>query len=379
MVTALLMKDGFVADKINGKNFTPSVIFFTMSAKYPNQHVDAEQLDLATRAAWLSFIGGYTQGEVATRLDVSPIKAHRLIQLAQQKGMVKIFIEGEPARCVALEEQLAKQFNLRSCLIAPSSIGSASINSASAPPSINASSSHSNADDNEASFNEVGAGAARFFYNILNQLPQSSCVGIGKGRSLSALAAKLPKINRADLTFASVSGSFTRKFSANRLDVVQQFVERTGGEGYFMPVPYLARDDEEHEMLMAQASVQFSLNLARNANLYAIGVGGLKTNHYLHSVGLVTDNDLEQLRGAGAVCDLIGSFYDIMGNLVDHPLNGHGLGIKAAEMAGKRVVAVAGGLDKEQALLGALRSGLVTDLVMDEVTAEKIACLMELK
>jgi len=328
-----------------------------MNAKYPKQHVDAEQLDLATRAAWLSFIGGYTQGEVAKRLGVSPVKAHRLIQLAQQQGMVKIFIEGEPARCVALEEQLVEKFNLRSCLIAPSL--------------------HIDADDNEASFDEIGAGAARFFYNILNQLPQSSCVGIGKGRSLSALAEKLPKINRADLIFASVSGSFTRKF--NRLDVVQQFVERTGGEGYFMPVPYLARDDAEHEMLMAQASVQFSLNLARNANLYAVGIGGLKTNHYLHSVGLVTDNDLEQLRVAGAVCDLIGSFYDITGRLVDHPLNGHGLGIKAAEMAGKRVVAVAGGLGKELALLGALRSGLVTDLVIGEVTAEKIVSLMEFK
>ena len=120
-----------------------------MNTKYPKQHVDAEQLDLATRAAWLSFIGGYTQGEVAKRLGVSPVKAHRLIQLAQQQGMVKIFIEGEPARCVALEEQLVEKFNLRSCLIAPSL--------------------HIDADDNEASFDEVGAGAARFFYNILNQ------------------------------------------------------------------------------------------------------------------------------------------------------------------------------------------------------------------
>lgn len=330
-----------------------------MSPKYPHQLIDADQLDLATRAAWLSFIGGYTQGEVAKRLDVSPVKAHRLIQLAQQQGMVKIFIEGEPAHCVALEEQLTKRFGLVSCLIAPSN--------------------DLNTDDNEADFNEVGAGAARFFYNILNQLPLSSRVGIGKGRSLTALAEKLPKINRADLTFASVSGSFTRKFSANRLDVVQQFVERTGGEGYFMPVPYLARDDQEHEMLMAQASVQFSLNLARNANLYAIGIGGLITNHYLHSVGLVTDNDLEELRAAGAVCDLIGSFYDIRGQLVAHPLNGHGLGINAAEMAGKRVVAVAAGLGKELALLGALRSGLVTDLIMGEATAEKLVSLMEFK
>ncbi|HCH33244.1 MAG TPA: transcriptional regulator [Oceanospirillaceae bacterium] len=329
-----------------------------MSEKIQKQVTDPEQLDLATRAVWLSFIGGYTQGEVAKRLGVSPVKAHRLIQVAQQQGMVKIFIEGQPARCVAMEQQIIDKFNLRSCLITPSD--------------------HVNVDDDDTSFNEVGAGAARLFYNILDQLPPSSCVGIGKGRSLLALAEKLPKINRTDLTFASVSGSFTRKFSANRLDVVQQLVERTGGEGYFMPVPYLARDDKEHAMLMAQASVQFSLNLARNADLYAVGIGGLKTNHYLHSVGLVTDNDLEELRSAGAVCDLIGSFYDINGQLVDHSLNGHGLGIKAAEMAGKRVVAVAGGFGKDLALLGALRSGLVTDLVMGELTAEKIVSMLEL-
>lgn len=318
--------------------------------------IDAEQLDLATRAAWLSFIGGYTQGEVAKRLSVSPVKAHRLIQLAQQQGLVKIFIEGEPANCVALEEQLAQKFSLNSCLVTPSL--------------------HTNSNDDDATFNEVGAGSARFFHNILHQLPQSSNVAIGKGRSLTALAERLPKINRADLTFASVSGSFTRKFSANRLDVVQQFVERTGGEGYFMPVPYLARNDAEHDMLMSQASVQFSLNLARNASLYAVGVGGLQTNHYLHSVGMVTDNDLEELRAAGAVCDLIGSFYDINGKLVDHPLNGYGLGIKASEMAGKRVVAIAGGLGKEQALISALRTELITDLVVGEVTAKKIMSLV---
>ncbi|HIG36824.1 MAG TPA: hypothetical protein EYQ12_04540, partial [Oceanospirillaceae bacterium] len=75
--------------------------------------IDVEQMDLATRAAWLSFIGGYTQGEVAKRIGVSPVKAHRLIQLAQQQGLVKIFIEGEPAKCVALEETLIQTFGLR--------------------------------------------------------------------------------------------------------------------------------------------------------------------------------------------------------------------------------------------------------------------------
>jgi DNA-binding transcriptional regulator LsrR (DeoR family) len=319
--------------------------------------IDIEQLDLATRAAWLSYIGGYTQGEVAKRLQVSPVKAHRLIQQAQQLGMVKIFIEGSAATCTAMEEEIVSRFGLQSCLIVPL---------------------NDNATDNEErGFNEVGAGAANFFHKLLQQLPEGALVGIGKGRSLTAMAERLPSMSRSDLVFVSVSGSFTRKFSANRLDVVHALVERTGGEGYFMPMPYIAKDDQERNMLMAQPSVQDSLQLARDADVYVVGIGALKNNHYLNSVGLVTDDDLEELRAAGAVCDLIGSFYDIEGQPVNSPVNHHALGINAMDMAGKRVLAVVAGLGKDSAILAALQSRLLTDLVMDEATAKELLAIKE--
>jgi DNA-binding transcriptional regulator LsrR (DeoR family) len=327
-----------------------------MSEKH-DKHIDSEQLDLATRAAWLSYIGGYTQGEVAKRLQVSPVKAHRLIQQAHQLGMVKIFIEGSAGNCAAMEDTLIEQFGLQSCLIVPLA---------------------EDAHDNELrGFNEVGSGSAGVFHKLLKKLPNGSRIGIGKGRSLIAMAERLPSIARSDLVFASVSGSFTRKFSANRLDVVHALVERTGGEGYFMPMPYIAKDDQERDMLMAQPSVQDSLQLAREADLYVIGIGALKNNHYLNSVGLVGDEDLEELRHAGAVCDLLGSFYDLQGKPVDSPINHHALGISASDVEGKRVMAVAAGLGKEYAILAALRSQLLTDLVMDEATAQALLAIKE--
>jgi DNA-binding transcriptional regulator LsrR (DeoR family) len=316
-----------------------------------------EQLDLATRAAWLSYIGGYTQGEVAKRLQVSPVKAHRLIQQAQQLGMVKIFIEGSAAGCVAMEDTLIERFALQSCLIVPLA------------DDLN--------DSELRGFNEVGAGAASVFHKLLQQLPDGGRVGIGKGRSLTAMAERLPSIAREDLVFVSVSGSFTRKFSANRLDVVHALVERTGGEGYFMPMPYIAKDDQERKMLMAQPSVQDSLQLAQDADLYVVGIGALNNDHYLNCVGQVTDDDLEDLRGAGAVCDLIGSFYDIAGELVDNPVNHHALGIDAEDMVGKRVLAVVAGLGKDNAVMAALQSRILTDLVMDEATAKELLALEE--
>lgn len=318
---------------------------------------DQEQLELATRAAWLSFIGGYTQGEVAKRLQVSPVKAHRLIQQAQQMGMVKIFIEGAAASCTAMEERLIAKFELDSCLIVP----------------LNDPADQSD----QQGFIEVGVGAACVFHKLLENLPEGAHIGIGKGRSLTAMAERLPTISREDLVFASVSGSFTRKFSANRLDVVHALVEKTGGEGYFMPMPYLAKDDAERQLLMTQPSVQDTLQMAKDAEAYVVGIGGLQNNHYLNSVGLITDEDLVDIRQAGAVCDLIGSFYDANGKAVDNPLNHHALGIDAEDMAGKRVLAVVAGAGKAVATLAALRSEILTDLVMDEVTAKQVLDMMQ--
>jgi DNA-binding transcriptional regulator LsrR (DeoR family) len=129
---------------------------------------------------------------------------------------------------------------------------------------------------------------------------------------------------------------------------------------------------------MAQPSVQDSLQLARDADLYVIGIGALKNNHYLNSVGLISDHDLEELRTAGAVSDLLGSFYDVAGQPVDSPINHHALGINAGDMTGKRVMAVVAGLGKEHAVLAALRSQLLTDLVMDEATAQALLAIHEI-
>lgn len=52
-----------------------------------------EEVDLATRAVWLSYIGGYNQSQIAERLGVSRIKVHRLISLAHRWGLVRVNIE----------------------------------------------------------------------------------------------------------------------------------------------------------------------------------------------------------------------------------------------------------------------------------------------
>jgi len=74
---------------------------------------------LATRAAWLYFAAGLTQSEVATRLNIQSTKAHRLIARASREGMIRVFVEGPVAECVALENTIAQRFGLTFCRVAP--------------------------------------------------------------------------------------------------------------------------------------------------------------------------------------------------------------------------------------------------------------------
>jgi hypothetical protein len=80
--------------------------------------IDGEA-SLATRAAWLYFAAGLRQSEVADRLNIQSTKAHRLIARASRESMIRVFVEGSVAECVALENALTQRFSLALCRVAP--------------------------------------------------------------------------------------------------------------------------------------------------------------------------------------------------------------------------------------------------------------------
>jgi len=311
-----------------------------------------QDLSLAARAAWLSYIGGLTQSEIAARLRVSPGKAHRLIAQAHDNGLVKFFIEGAPDECLELEAELAAHFGLNNCVVAPSLTDDPEQNP-------------------QADFKSVGAAAAHFLHTLIEKSGPLT-IGVGKGRSLSAMVNNLPILKRPDLKFVSVSGSLTRNLAANPFDVVHKLVERTGGEGYFLPVPYIAASVEEKELLLAQRSVQDLLAKARTADVFVIGIGTVEGDAHVRQVGMVSEAEWRELKSLGAVGDVMGRFVDDKGLAVESEVNAHSLGLTVDDLAGQRVVAVVGGATKGDAVMAALRTGVVTDLVLGEAAARHI-------
>ena len=158
--------------------------------------VDGEA-SLATRAAWLYFAAGLTQSEVASRLNIQSTKAHRLIARASREGMIRVFVEGPVAECVALENALAQRYGLAFCRVAPD-LG-----------------------EGDLPLKALALEGASFLRQILER-GEDKVIGVGHGRTLAALVEQMPQTPARDVQFVSLLGGLTRKFAANPFDVIHR-------------------------------------------------------------------------------------------------------------------------------------------------------------
>ena len=114
------------------------------------------------------------------------------------------------------------------------------------------------------------------------------------------------------------------------------------------------------------------LDLARKADIFVIGIGTVEGDAHVRQVGMVSGDEWQELRGLGAVGDVMGRFVDTAGEPVNSEVNEHSVGLNIEDLRDRPVVAVVGGDSKGDAVLGALRTGIVTDLILGERSARQI-------
>jgi DNA-binding transcriptional regulator LsrR (DeoR family) len=311
-----------------------------------NLQID-EEATLAARAAWLYFAGGQTQGEIAEKLNVPNTKAHRLIARASRDGLIRVFVEGPIAGCVALEEQLKAKFGLGHCEVVP------------------------NIDDGVLPLRTLGMAGARYLRNVLDRALHG-IIGVGHGRTLAAAIDFLPSSPAPHVKFVSLLGGLTRRFAANPYDVIHRLSERTGSEAYLLPVPFFANSVGDKAVLLSQFGIADVVALARQASLHLVGIGEVDNAGFITSAGMVSASEIEDVARAGALGEVLGSFFDDQGRQVPTDLSARALAPDIELLRGREMVAIAGGRNKMKAIRAVLRSGLLTGLITDESTARQL-------
>lgn len=306
-----------------------------------------EELSLSTRAAWLHYGGGLSQTDVAKRLGITKIKAHRLIGRANQDGIVKISFDGEIAECAALEMTLSETYGLSYCEVVP------------------------DLEEVGLPVRALGLAGGRFLSREIAS-GANDVVGVGNGRTLASCVRHMSSVSSNDVKFVSLMGGLTRNFAANPHDVMHKLAEKTGAEAYFMPVPFFANSAEDRDVMLQQRGVPEVREMAAASSFKFVGIGTAEMTAQTVTAGVVTENAMQDVRKSGGLGELIGHFFDEAGQPVRTKLSDRTLSVGIDALENSRIVAVGGGDEKIRAIGSILRSGLLNGLITDERTAKAL-------
>ncbi|MGL5010518.1 MAG: sugar-binding transcriptional regulator [Paracoccaceae bacterium] len=311
------------------------------------QSRDAED-SLSVRAAWMHYAGGLTQADVARRLGVAGVKAHRLIARAVEAGYVKVRIDGPIAELAELEDRFSRRFGLDYCEIVPD------LGEESSP------------------YRGMGLAGAAYIQRMIEANPHG-VIGVGHGRTLAAAVKELPRVEAAALRFVSLLGGLTRNYAANPHDVIHRLAEKTGAQAYVMPVPFFANSVEDREVLLAQRGVSDVFRLAEAADMMLVGIGTTEPDAQLVSSRMIEMSEINEVKEAGGKGEILGHFFDEQGRAIRTSLIQRTLSLELERLRGRKVVAIAGGSEKTWAIRSVLMSGLLRGLITDERTAHALA------
>ncbi|MBL8808361.1 MAG: sugar-binding transcriptional regulator [Rhodospirillales bacterium] len=298
------------------------------------------------RAAWLYYMEGLTQEEVAKRLQISRLKTLRILAACREEGIVQIRINGRQASQVAIEKSLEGLLGIENAVVVPTP-------------------------EDETKLAEVIGQAAGAY--LSGEIRDGVSIGVGWGGTLQHSLRSLEWTEVEKMTVVSMLGGMTHAISFNPSAFAFKFADLYRAECYHLTTPVFVSSKELRNQLWREPSLQEIVRRSQKVDVAAISVGDMSPGATLFRSGLLSEAERKELRAAGAIGDILCHFVDEKGGLVDHPLNSRVMAFNPMDLRkiGK-VVVVAGGKSKVDIIMTAVRLTGARTLITDERTARGI-------
>jgi len=307
-----------------------------------------QDLQLIAQVAKLYYEERFTQQAIADQLDLSRQKVSRMLLRAREEGIVRIKVFDPIPTNRDLEKEFQEVTGIRHVVL----VSGEGL-------------------EEDTLRRRIGAAGAEF---IGRTIVDGQVVGIGWGRTLNAFVNALPKTHKKDISVVPLVGGIGELAPAFQVnELARRLAEALGGSYRFFHLPALTYDLEVWEALMRTKEVDSISKHWATLGAAFVGIGhvGLQHASTMFIGDYIPPVHLAQLEAKGAVGDICGRFYDIRGNPV---VVGAGvIGISLGELTTvPEVIALAGGLEKTRAILGALKGGLISTLISDTATVRAV-------
>lgn len=153
--------------------------------------------------------------------------------------------------------------------------------------------------------------------------------------------------------------------------MVMQAAQRLRARTHFLSLPMVVSSSGLRNALVKEVGIQDVIGRWNRIQLACVGIGVVPPVPGM--VVYIGEEHLPRLVEAGAVGDMCGVYYDREGRIIKSGLENRMIAASVDQLkAIDCLVAVACGEDKAVAVLGALRTGLISALFIDQDMAEEI-------
>ncbi len=314
--------------------------------------MDREETLLA--ASSMYYLQDMKMETIASRLHMSRSSVSRLLKQARASGLVEITLRPTPSRAPGVGQYISTQFNVEVYVVPV--LDTATV---------------------EDRLEQVAMTTARM---LTGWMDSDMILGVAWGTTLGAIAQHLGRKPTLGSAIVQLNGAANNRTSGVEYvgSLISRFGEAFDASVHLFPVPAFFDYAKTRKAMWRERSIARVLDVQRRADiaLFSIGAVAGEVPSHVYSAGYLESEDIQTLEAEGVVGDVCTVFLRADGTYEDLSLNERATGPTPAELrrVPRRVCAVAGD-SKVIPLLAALRAGVITHLVVDELTATKLVQL----
>lgn len=310
-----------------------------------------DEIRLMTKVARMYYSQSIRQAEITERLNIHQSTVSRLLKRAQQAGIVRISVTVPNGIHADLEDALESRFDLKEAIVVDS---------------VN--------NNEEQIARDLGAAAAYFLELAIKP---GEVIGISSWSAalLEMINAMHPSKGSAESKVVQILGGLGNPAAqTHATHLTQRLASLIGGSAILLPAPGITSSPEAKRVLMRESYVRTATGLFDDVDMVLVGIGALEPSKLLASSGNVfSSQELSSLQKQGAVGDICLQFFDAAGTPVRTNLSERVIGITLPQVKkARRVIALAGGKRKTNAIMGALNGRWINVLITDRWTAKSI-------
>ncbi len=309
------------------------------------------ELRLIARVAQMYHIEGKRQAEIAEILRLSQATVSRMLKRAEQEDIVRTTVIPPAGTFAELETALRERYGLTEAIVVDCS-----------------------EDRDGAVMARIGEAAAHFLEVTLQQ---DEIIGVSSwSQTILRMVDNIHPLKSAKAKYIVqiLGGMGDASVQTHATQITARLAKLTGGEPRLLLVQGITSSREAKLVMLADPVVRETMDLFSRLSLAIVGVGAVEPSEMLARSGnIFSPQEMAMLHEAGAVGEISYRFFDKDGKPVETPLNERVIGISLEDLRrAERVIALAGGESKTQAIAGALKLGVIDVLVTDKFTAARL-------